>query len=421
MKDAADQQLAAMGITPTSYDHRVYYIPDSTPGCAWAGLSYVGGGVSWMKHANPTLFAHEIGHNLGLHHASLDTNNDGASESEYGDHSAIRGNDLAWRGLLGANRYSLGWLPSSSVFEWDRSCATNAVGQVKIHALTQPPGFGGAYAVMRFPRSSGGNYFVSLRANEGYDRTMNPRWRGQVQVKYMIGTRTYHVKALPAGQQFTDGGIRIKVNAVSGSATVQMCDSSIAQPDSGGNSGGGGGGGNTNGGGGSDSGGGGGSNGGSNTGCADTHGSACQYWAKIGECRARPIRCSCSPTARPAGSATRPRPPQPPSPPPHRRPPARAAPPPRTGSSWACLARRNAKSTRRTRLTPPRSTPPTFASTPPACPAPCFATPSACSNTSTWWPRKLGLALARLARGTRGQPRASNPPDSFSLFFFTPK
>ena len=39
MKDAADQQLAAMGITPTSYDHRVYYIPDSTPGCAWAGLS----------------------------------------------------------------------------------------------------------------------------------------------------------------------------------------------------------------------------------------------------------------------------------------------------------------------------------------------------------------------------------------------
>ena len=225
MKNDADAQLRNQGVNLNSYDHRVYYIPANTPGCGWAGLAYVGGSISWMKHRNPTLFAHEIGHNLGLHHASLDRNNDGQSESEYGDHSAIMGNDLAWRGFLGANRYSLGWVPTSNVFQWDRVCTASSIGQIRIHALNRSPGHGGAYALMRFTRNSGGNYFVTLRANEGYDKTMKTQWRDQVQVKYMVGTRTYHVSALPAGQTFTDGSTQITALSISnGIATVRICN-----------------------------------------------------------------------------------------------------------------------------------------------------------------------------------------------------
>ena len=310
MRQDADAAIQQQGILSSQaldqYDHRVYYIPESTPGCQWAGLAYIGGSISWMKHGNPTLFAHEIGHNLGLHHASLDENNDGTKESEYGDHSAIMGNDLAWRGLLGANRLSLGWISTTNVYQWDRTCTANSLGQVRIHTLTQSPGYQGAYTLLKFSRglTGGGDYYVSLRTNEGYDSTMKTKWRDQVQVKYMVGTRTNHVSAMPTGGTFSDGTVNLRVIGISdGVATVQICDNGNTGGEGGGNfvstttsipSGGGGGG---------------------DSSCTDEHGGACEYWANIGECQKNPnfmlTRCAkscqqCNPTPPPATTTTQP-------------------------------------------------------------------------------------------------------------------
>ncbi len=94
---AADK--AATGVSLANYQHRVYVLP-SNAGCSWAGLAYVGCGSScqaWVKAYSgqacgyPDAYAHEIGHNLGMWHASTDANNDGTLDCEYCDTVGLHG------------------------------------------------------------------------------------------------------------------------------------------------------------------------------------------------------------------------------------------------------------------------------------------------------------------------------------------
>jgi hypothetical protein len=68
---AANQAATTAGVNLASYDNIAYLMP-YTAGCAsWAGLAYVGGNTSWFFGYNETrVYTHEIGHNLGLGHAS---------------------------------------------------------------------------------------------------------------------------------------------------------------------------------------------------------------------------------------------------------------------------------------------------------------------------------------------------------------
>ncbi|HVG68520.1 MAG TPA: hypothetical protein VM785_10015, partial [Gaiellales bacterium] len=60
---------AASGFSAGGYQHVMYVFPRQTV-CGWAGLAYLPGTESWINgDLSVRVTGHELGHNLGLHHA----------------------------------------------------------------------------------------------------------------------------------------------------------------------------------------------------------------------------------------------------------------------------------------------------------------------------------------------------------------
>ena len=65
----AKTAAAAAGFTAAGYQHIMYVFPHQSV-CAWAGLAYLPGTESWINgDLSVRVTGHELGHNLGLHHA----------------------------------------------------------------------------------------------------------------------------------------------------------------------------------------------------------------------------------------------------------------------------------------------------------------------------------------------------------------
>ena len=121
----AEGAEAALGPeTLAGYTNLVVLTP-KTEACTWAGLAYLGGSTAWIN-GEPTLtaFAHELGHNLGLGHASALACTQGdervvLSEScivagEYGDPFTTMGSGASAH-LTGVHKAQLGWLAPDGI------------------------------------------------------------------------------------------------------------------------------------------------------------------------------------------------------------------------------------------------------------------------------------------------------------------
>ena len=117
------QARAAVGSALNSYDH-VIYVFDSHNTCGWAGLGYMPGSEVYIDNAfSLTVVAHELGHNLGVHHASslrcivagqavaYSTTAGACSFSEYGDPYDIMGSS-ATNQQNAFHKLQSGWLGS---------------------------------------------------------------------------------------------------------------------------------------------------------------------------------------------------------------------------------------------------------------------------------------------------------------------
>jgi hypothetical protein len=211
---AADAAAKAAGFDPAQYA-RVNYVTPSNSTCGWSGLAYMPGRQSWVQSCSATgVYAHELGHNLSLHHAATPT-------AEYGDGSDPMGGAKTV-GLNGANRVMAGWQPTGTVLD------VSAGGSYTVASLSDT-GIVGTPQVLRLPKPDTAEaYYVSLRSAAGYDTSLGSQYVNTISVHRATGTlptRTYLLQVLAAGQTFTDSTNGIAVTNQGGSggqATVAV-------------------------------------------------------------------------------------------------------------------------------------------------------------------------------------------------------
>lgn len=165
----ADRLALARGVNLANYDHVVFAWPRSA-GCTWAGRASVPGSVAWINGAfTVRALSHELGHNLGLHHATSIRCTEGTTpvpvsancvRDEYGDPFDHMGNGPGAPHTSAWQKVRAGWLAGTSI----RTVATS--GEYAVAPLEQlAPG----PQLLRIPRCAGGSYWIDARQPFGFD------------------------------------------------------------------------------------------------------------------------------------------------------------------------------------------------------------------------------------------------------------
>lgn len=184
-------QASAAGIDLSQYPRRVFVTPSN--GTGYGGLGQVGGSVteayifSW---SNRLFYTHELGHNLGMRHAST-------PGSEYGDGSCFMGAGSNLRHCNAPHKLDMGWIDAGEV-----TSASN--GTYTITALAEPSA---QARVLRVPVDGSDDLYVSFRNGAGFDGSLGAAYVPRTSVHTWSGggyTKTYLQKTLGDGESYSN-------------------------------------------------------------------------------------------------------------------------------------------------------------------------------------------------------------------------
>ena len=178
---------AASPVNLNGYLHRLYVVPPKAiSGCGWLALGQVGSygsntvRRSWSTRIDPIAFAHELGHNIGWHHAATDPDNDGTKNVEYGDTSDLMGYCCAKRKLNSVHVDQVGWFDHSSLR--DKVVDVTSPGEYSIAPLGSDPGSSTYPQILKITPATGRPYYLSYRQRTGMDAGMSSTYTTGVNI-----------------------------------------------------------------------------------------------------------------------------------------------------------------------------------------------------------------------------------------------
>jgi chitodextrinase len=237
----------ALGVDPTKYNNIVYIWPEAMS-CQWAGLGTIFGKQSWINgYVSVRTLAHELGHNLGVHHAGSEectengtrvtlSTDDNCTRLEYGDPFSVMGGST--RHWTNWNRAQLGWMPEM-------------VTITKAGPYTVAPAeFTVQPRLLRIARGDGTYFYVEFRQPSGaFDNfpATDPAVNGvlvrlapdkttvapSALLDMTPATTTRNDAALLVGQTFADpvSGVSVTTTAVTpDGATISVSFGGVAPP-----------------------------------------------------------------------------------------------------------------------------------------------------------------------------------------------
>lgn len=204
---------SAAGIDTSSakFQHIIYVLPQSAQ-CGWWGLG--GGRQSWVRYGGMMVYAHELGHNLGMHHAGTDTNNDGAIESEYGDYSCVMGNSSNVAGINGAHLMQLGTYNS-----FPDKIVNGTRGQYTVSPLDWHPLTATGAQIVRIPKANTSEYYyLTYRQPYNYGTRLSSTYLRGLNIHVFRGSgfvQTRFIAAIAVGETFSDPANGVEITALS--------------------------------------------------------------------------------------------------------------------------------------------------------------------------------------------------------------
>ena len=236
----ASQADAASPVSLQGYQHRMYVVPpQSISGCGWLALGEVGSygstsvRKSWSTRIDPIAFAHELGHNIGWHHAATDPDNDGVKNVEYGDTSDLMGYCCSKRKLNSVHVDQVGWFNRADL--QDKIVEVTGAGHYNLSPLGTDPDTSPYPQIVRITPAIGRPYYLSYRQRTGLDAGLSSTYTTGVNIHRGLETDnwSYLVKVLksdfsdPNLYEFHDAENGITVSQIENNANNVAIDVSF--------------------------------------------------------------------------------------------------------------------------------------------------------------------------------------------------
>lgn len=183
------------------YNFIMFIVPNIIS-CGWEGLAYQDNPkISFIKNTIPRVILHELGHNFGLIHSSINNN-------DYGDNSDPMGQYNTIQRFSTFNRLKLNWISKQYVKNITRSTGILAVNILS--SSIKPKDYNN-YVLYTF-RNSTNDIFISLRhKNETtYDYLLNDDFDKKILIHSVNKNRNELIKSLSVNQNITIGKYNIK-------------------------------------------------------------------------------------------------------------------------------------------------------------------------------------------------------------------